>query len=72
MAEEKYEAYVGGGELYRASYRFIGTDTHTISLTQSNLYCVIETTTPEWWLVCDEHGQIGYVPGNYLQEHIGR
>ena len=26
----------------------------------------------EWWLVCDDHGQIGYVPGNYLQEHIGR
>ena len=33
---------------------------------------VIEKTTGDWWLACNEKGQIGYVPGSYLQERLAR
>ena len=33
---------------------------------------VVEKTTDDWWLACNETGKIGYVPGSYLQERLGR
>jgi len=50
--------YDHGGELYRATYRFIGTDPHTISLTAGHIYCIIENTTAEWWLVSDDQARV--------------
>ena len=48
---------------FRATYKYNGTESNTINLEPGRVYCIIETTTSDWWLAANEKGQVGYVPG---------
>ena len=42
--------------LFLLKFRFIGTDATVISLEPGCVYMVIEKTTGDWWLACNEQG----------------
>ena len=60
-------------ETYYAAYPFNSYGEHQLSLKQGSMVLVKYkcdlNSNHEWWLVQDQFGQKGYVPGNYLKPY---
>uniref|UniRef100_A0A336MD13 CSON014854 protein n=1 Tax=Culicoides sonorensis TaxID=179676 RepID=A0A336MD13_CULSO len=51
-----------------ALYPFKAIETGDLSLEKNAEYEVIDDSQEHWWKVKDQHGNIGYIPSNYVKE----
>lgn len=62
-------------EFYVAMYAFTASSENELSLAEGQILAVHDKkdleSNPDWWLVEDEDGALGYVPGNYLTPYTG-
>ncbi|XP_013393365.1 NCK-interacting protein with SH3 domain-like [Lingula anatina] len=52
--------------MFRALYDFEATVPHTLSFNRDDKFTVIDQKHPDWWLVQNGFGEVGYVPGTYV------
>ncbi|XP_065155397.1 NCK-interacting protein with SH3 domain [Atheta coriaria] len=56
-------------EMLRSLYDFQATYTKTLTFKSNDYFILHQTTTKHknWWEVINEHGEMGYIPSNYVE-----
>ncbi|XP_006276388.1 tyrosine-protein kinase Tec [Alligator mississippiensis] len=53
-------------EIVVAMYDFLPAEHHDLRLEKGEEYTIIEKNDMHWWKARDKHGNIGYIPSNYV------
>ena len=54
--------------MYKALYQYSSNDENALSFGVGDSFTLIDRhRDPHWWLVHNAKGQLGFVPGNYLE-----
>ncbi|XP_036969199.1 tyrosine-protein kinase Tec [Acanthopagrus latus] len=55
-------------EVVVALYDFPGAESHDLSLVKGEEYIILEKCDVNWYKACNQYGEEGYIPSNYVTE----
>ena len=57
-----------GGKVVVAVYPFTAIEDGDLTLAKGEEYVVLDDSQDHWWEVRNKHGEVGFIPSNYVKE----